>query len=60
MASANQKLNPRIDTVCLMPSERYLLLSSRIVREIAVFGGNLSEFVPPEVERRLQEKLGRR
>jgi pantetheine-phosphate adenylyltransferase len=60
MAIANQKLSPRIDTVCLMPSERYLLLSSRIVREIAAFGGNVSEFVPHEVEQRLQEKLGRR
>ena len=59
MAIANQKLNPGIDTVCLMPSEKFLLLSSRIVREIAVFGGNLKEFVPPEIERRIREKLGR-
>ncbi|MBM3290557.1 MAG: pantetheine-phosphate adenylyltransferase [Candidatus Hydrogenedentes bacterium] len=59
MAIANQKLNPDIDTVCLMPSEKFLLLSSRIVREIAVFGGNLKEFVPPEIERRIREKLGR-
>lgn len=59
MAIANQKLNPGIDTVCLMPSEKFLLLSSRIVREIAVFGGDLREFVPPEIERRIREKLGR-
>ncbi|MBX7257384.1 MAG: pantetheine-phosphate adenylyltransferase [Candidatus Hydrogenedentes bacterium] len=60
MAIANQKLNPRIDTVCLLPSERFLLLSSRIVREIALFGGHLEEFVPPEVQRRLQLKLEER
>ena len=58
MAIANQKLNPTIDTVCLMPSENYLLLSSRIVREIAVFGGSLKDFVPEEIEQRLREKLG--
>ena len=59
MAIANQKLNPTIDTVCLMPSERFLLLSSRIVREIALFGGSLKEFVPEEIEQRLIRKLGR-
>lgn len=59
MAIANQKLNPAIDTVCLMPSEKFLLLSSRIVREIAIFGGELREFVPPEIERRIKVKLGR-
>lgn len=57
MAIANQKLNPAIDTVCLMPSEKFLLLSSRIVREIALFGGSLKEFVPPEIEERLRLKL---
>ncbi len=60
MAIANQKLNPTIDTVCLMPSESYLLLSSRIVREIALFGGSLKDFVPKDVEERLLEKLKRK
>ena len=60
MAIANQKLNPVIDTVCLMPSEKFLLLSSRIVREIAIFGGDLTEFVPPEIQRRIKEKLGKK
>ncbi|HRK35108.1 MAG TPA: pantetheine-phosphate adenylyltransferase [Candidatus Hydrogenedentes bacterium] len=57
MAIANQKLNPQIDTVCLMPSEKFLLLSSRIVREIAIFGGDLHEFVPPDIEKRIKKKL---
>lgn len=59
-AVTNQKMNPEADTVCLMPSERFLLLSSRLVREIAQFGGELSAFVPPEVETRLREKLAMR
>ena len=58
IAVANQKLNPEVDTLCLMPSENFLLVSSRIVREIAHFGGDVSEFVPPEVAERLRSKLG--
>ncbi|MBN2308349.1 MAG: pantetheine-phosphate adenylyltransferase [Candidatus Hydrogenedentes bacterium] len=57
MAITNQKLNPQIDTVALMPSEPYLFLSSRIVREIARFGGDLSDMVPPEVAERLRAKF---
>ena len=56
MAIANRKLNPKTDTVCLMPSEPYLFLSSRLVREIARHGGDLSEVVPPLVAERLREK----
>ena len=47
MAVTNQKLNPEVDTVCLMPSESFLFLSSRIVKEIARFGGDIGLFVPP-------------
>ncbi len=57
MAVTNQKLNPDIDTVCLMPSEQNLLISSRLVREIATFGGDISQFVPPLVARNLHGKL---
>ncbi len=57
MAITNQKLNPEIDTVCMMPSEQYMLVSSRLVREIAQYQGELSSFVPPEVEHRLREKF---
>ncbi len=57
MAITNQKLNPDIDTVCLMPSEHYLFLSSNVVREVARFGGDLSPFVPPSVEARLRKKF---
>ena len=57
MAITNQKVNPAIDTVCLMPSEPYLFLSSNIVREIARFGGDISEFAPPVIADRLRKKL---
>ncbi len=59
IAVANQKLNPDVDTLCLMPSENFLLVSSKIVREIALYGGNVSEFVPPEVAERLRKKVGK-
>ena len=57
LAINNQKLNPEVDTVCLMPSEPYLFLSSRQVKEIARFGGRISHYVTPEVEKSLREKL---
>ncbi|MBW7862793.1 MAG: pantetheine-phosphate adenylyltransferase [Candidatus Hydrogenedentes bacterium] len=57
MAINNQKLNPDVDTVCLMPSEPYLFLSSRQVKEIASFGGKVCHYVTPEVESRLRAKF---
>lgn len=57
LAINNQKLEPSIDTVCLMPSEPYLFLSSRQVKEIVKFGGNVSHYVPKRIEERLREKL---
>lgn len=59
-AITNQKINPDIDTVCLMPSEAYLFLSSRVTKDIARFGGDLSEFVPPTVAERLRKKYAQR
>jgi len=56
MAINNHKLNADVDTVCLMPSEPYLFLSSRLVREIAGFGGTVSHYVTPAVEARLKDK----
>ncbi len=60
IAVANQKLNPEVDTLCLMPSENFLLVSSKIVREIAHFGGDVTHFVPAEVAERLREKVGKK
>ncbi len=56
MAITNQKLNPDTETVCLMPSEPHLFLSSRMVREIACHGGDLSEMVPKEIEAQIRAK----
>lgn len=57
MAINNHKLNEEVDTVLLMPSEPYLFLSSRLVKEIAGFGGSVSHYVTPEVDRKLRAKL---
>jgi pantetheine-phosphate adenylyltransferase len=59
MALTNRSLNSNIETVFLMPSEQYTYLNSTIVKEIAHLGGNVSQFVPRGVERRLREKLTR-
>jgi pantetheine-phosphate adenylyltransferase len=58
MALTNRKLAPTIDTVFLVPHERYTYLNSTIVREVARLGGDVSDFVPPGVLRRLLAKVG--
>jgi pantetheine-phosphate adenylyltransferase len=57
MAVTNKKLNPLVDTVCLMPSEQYLFVSSRIVKEIARNNGDVNQFVPPLIAKKLMEKF---
>ncbi|MCL5267512.1 MAG: pantetheine-phosphate adenylyltransferase [Bacteroidetes bacterium] len=57
MALTNRKLCKDIDTVFLMPHEKYTYLNSTIVREIARFGGDVSEFVPPHVKDKLIHKF---
>ena len=57
MALTNRKLDSGIATVFLMPHEKYTYLNSSLVREIAQFGGDVSGFVPPSVQRRLKRKL---
>ena len=57
MALMNRKLEPRLETVFMIPGEPYSYLSSRLVREIAQLGGPLEGFVPPVVEQRLRAKV---
>jgi len=57
MALTNRKLNDRITTVFLMPHEQYTYLNSSIVREIASLGGDVADFVPDSVRRRLEKKI---
>jgi len=59
MALMNRHLNARIETVFMMPAERYSYLSSRLVKEVFQLGGSVRELVPAGVERRLREKYGR-
>ncbi len=56
MALMNRKLCKEVETVFMMPSESYTYLSSRIVKEIALYGGNVRCLVPPVVAERLEEK----
>jgi pantetheine-phosphate adenylyltransferase len=59
LALMNRKLNERIETIFMMPKDTYTFLSSRIVKEIANLGGDVSEFVPAHVRVALAEKLKR-
>jgi pantetheine-phosphate adenylyltransferase len=59
LALMNRKLNPKVETIFMMPRETYTFLSSRIVKEIAHLGGNVECFVPPHVRAALAEKFGR-
>ena len=58
MALMNRRLEPALETIYLTPQEEFTYLSSRIVKEVARLGGDVSPFVPPSVVRRLREKLG--
>ena len=54
MAHTNRKLAPQVDTVFFMTSIEYAYLSSSLIREIASFGGDVSEMVPKAVLRQLR------
>jgi len=57
MALTNRHLNPRVETVFLMPSKNYTFLNSTLVKNIAELGGELSSFVPPLVQEFIHKKL---
>src|SRR5581483_1484950 len=57
MALMNRKLEAQVETIFLMPKEEYTYLSSRIVKEIARLGGDVSKFVPPPVAKALAAKI---
>lgn len=60
MAQTNHKLKRNIETVFLITNLEYSYLSSSIVKEVAAFGGDISEFVSPEVKERIEEKISKR
>src|SRR5689334_15026163 len=57
LALMNRKLDENIETIFMMPKDTYTFLSSRIVKEIARLGGDVTPFVPPNVRTALAEKL---
>jgi pantetheine-phosphate adenylyltransferase len=57
MALMNRRLNPRVETVFMMPKEDYTYLSSRLVKEVFALGGNLTGLVPEPVIARLRRRL---
>jgi pantetheine-phosphate adenylyltransferase len=59
MALMNRKLEDSVETIFLMPKEEYTYLSSRLVKEIARLGGNVSSFVPRPVAEALAKKFKR-
>jgi len=59
MAGINYRLDPTIDTVFLMASERHQFIQSRFVKEVALLGGDISSFVPALTLQRTLERLGR-
>lgn len=59
LASTNHMLDDNIDTVFMMTNPKYSYLSSSIVKEIAHFKGDVSQLVPAEVEKALQDKVNK-
>jgi pantetheine-phosphate adenylyltransferase len=57
MALMNRRLNPDIETVFMVPAEKYSYLSSRLVKEIAQLGGSVTGLVPETVEKRLKQQF---
>jgi pantetheine-phosphate adenylyltransferase len=58
MALMNSHMFPEIETVFLMTSERWFYVSASRVRELVRFGADVTEFVPPDVAKRLAERIG--
>ena len=58
MALMNRRLAPEIETVFLQPAGRYSFVSSRMLKEVFSFGGDVSGLVPPNVLKRLRNRMG--
>ena len=57
MALMNRRLAPEVETVFLQPAGRYSFVSSRMVKEVFSFGGDVTGLVPPNVLKRLRERI---
>jgi pantetheine-phosphate adenylyltransferase len=58
MALMNRRLAPEIETVFLQPAGRYSFVSSRMLKEVFSFGGDVTGLIPPNVLKRLRERMG--
>jgi pantetheine-phosphate adenylyltransferase len=59
MALMNRKLSDKVETVFMMPHERYTYISSRLIKEVAAYGATVAGLVPTGVEKRLREKFAK-
>lgn len=57
MALMNRTIDPEVETVFMVPGNEYTFLSSRIVKEVAAYGGKVESLVPPIVQQALEQKL---
>ena len=57
LALMNRKLNENIETIFMMPKDTYSYLSSRMIKEIARLGGDVSAFVPPHIKTALNNRF---
>ena len=60
MALVNRKLNEQLITVFLTPHEKFSYLNSSIVKELAMFGGNIESFVPAHVSKEIEKKMSQK
>lgn len=58
LATMSRAIAPQVETVFLTPAEQFTYISSTLVKEVASFGGDVSKFVHPSVERALKERFG--
>lgn len=58
MASANKRLHEQIETLFLMAAEQQHFVASRLVKEVALYGGNITSFVPEIVAEAVTKKIG--
>jgi pantetheine-phosphate adenylyltransferase len=59
MAGMNYRMDPGIETVFLMASERHQFIASRLVKEVATLGGDITSFVPALTRERVLKRMGR-
>ena len=57
LAGMNRKLYPQVESVFLTPSEQFMFISSSLVREVAMLGGDVTQFVSPHIQKCINTKL---